>query len=274
MNWFQDLAALPGSLQPRGLKKATLVSVTLIGMLCPFLFSQDHLSPAQRESLDTATVGLPGDLLLQVRAVGDRMARPGEEATLLEGQLHGLGAAKTVRVLHQLSGMVRIDGVSKGEPLTFDGDFPRGLSGPIDQSLLEAFVMDSIEGMTYWARSGAHVRLIGRGFGPDPRINPDYQGVRYDIYEVIAPDRLRQDRKLTTKHYYFDSSTGLLLSTRYVDQSYSPPLKVETRFSNWDKSSGSAYPKRIEHFENGNLVFSFVVSTVSSQSRQDITKFR
>jgi hypothetical protein len=274
MNTFQDLAAFPGSLQARRLKRATLVSVTLIGMLCPFLSGQDHLSPAQRESLGVATVALPGDLLLQVRAVGDRMARRGKEATLLDGQLLGSGPPKSVQVLHQLSGMVRIDGISKRGPLTFDGDISHGLSGPVDQSLLEAFVVDSVEGMIHAAQTGAHVRLIGRGFGPDPLINPEYKGVRYDIYEVIAPDRLRQDRKLTMKRYYFDSSTGLLLSTRYSDPSYSPPLRVETRFSDWDQGSGSAYPKHIEHFENGNLVFSFVVSTASSQSRHDITKFR
>jgi hypothetical protein len=274
MKTFQDLSALSGNLQARRLKKATLVFATLIGMLCPLLSGQDHRSPAQRESLGSATVALPGDLLVQVRAVGDRMARPGKEATLLEGQLLGLGTPMKVQVLHQLSGMVRIDGLSKGGPLTFDGNTPRGLSGPVDQSLLEAFVMDSVEGMIHAARTGAHVRLIGRGFGPDPRINREYEGVRYDIYEVIAPDRSRQDRKLTMKRYYFDSSTGLLLSTRYSDQSYSPPLKVETRFSNWDQGNGSAYPKRIEHFENGNLIFSFVVSTASSQSRQNITKFR
>jgi hypothetical protein len=274
MNTFQDLAALPRKLHVWRLKKAMLVFSTLIGMLCPLLSGQDHLSPAQRESLGAATDALPGDLLLQVRAVGERMARPGKEATLLEGELLGLGTPKTVRVLHQLSGMVRIDGVSKGGPLTFDGNNSRGLSGPVDQCLLEAFAMDSLEGMIASARSGAHVRLIGRGFGPDPRVNPEYQGVRYDIYEVIAPDRSRQDQKLAMKRYYFDSSTGLLLSTRYSDQSYSPPLRVETRFSDWDQGGGSAYPKRIEHFENGNLVFSFVVSTASSQSRQDSTKFR
>jgi hypothetical protein len=123
-------------------------------------------------------------------------------------------------------------------------------------------------------RSGGAVRLIGRGFGPDPRVAPNYTGARYDVYEVIAPARSRQERQLRSKRYYFDSKTGFLDSTRYSAPSSSPALPVETRFSNWRMVEGSAYPGRIDRYENGNLIFSFIVSTASSRPRRDATKFR
>jgi hypothetical protein len=134
--------------------------------------------------------------------------------------------------------------------------------------------MDTLEGLVYAARTGGAVRLLGRSFGPDSRIDPKYEGPRYDIYEVFAPVRTRQDRQIRMRRYYFDSSTGLLASTRYADASFSPPLKVETRFSNWQEVDGSVYPGRIERYENGNVAFSFVVTTASSHPRLSATQSR
>ena len=250
----------------------TLLGVLLLGLVGSggFLLGQDRLSAAQKQRLGTVTVNLPGDLLVQVRAVGDRMSRSGKEETVLEGELFGLGESKAVRVVHQLSGMVRIEGLRGGQtvPLTFDGDLIRGSTGRIDESILETFAMDTIEGMVYSVRSGGAMRLLGRGFGPNPRAVPDYKGPRFDIYEITAPVRTRQDRQLRFKRYYFDSDTGFLVSTRYTDPTVSPGIRVETRFLNWQRVDGSAYPGRIERYENGNPVFSFVVATASSRGRR------
>jgi hypothetical protein len=173
-----------------------------------------------------------------------------------------------------LSGIVTITGVNRDVPLTFDGHLSRGLSNPIDQALLETFVMDTVEGLVYAARSGAAVKLLGRNFGPDPRVEPQYRGPRYDVYEVLGPVRLRQDRQMQLKRYYFDSKTGLLSSTRYSDASRSPAAKVETLFSEWQNVEGSAFPGKIERYENDTLIFSFIVTAASTRAGQNTASFR
>ena len=113
--------------------------------------------------------------------------------------------------------------------------------------------------------------LLGHGFAPDSRIAPDYKGPRYDIYEVSAPDRLRRAGALQSRRFYFDSATGLLSSTRYSD---SAGMTVETRFLNWEQVDGSAYPRIVERYENGRLVFSITAATVTGQPQRNAVTFQ
>jgi hypothetical protein len=250
---------------------AVLAAVLLMAIGSGVL-GQSSLSPLQREQLGSVPQGLPGDLLVQAAAVGNRLRTPGKEETVLTGRfLTEFSEPKTVRVVHQLSGMVRIEGLREKIPLLFDGDLPQGALDRIDEALLETFVMDTVEGFIYSARSGGALRLLGRGFGPDLRAVREYKGPRFDIYELTAPVRWRQDRQFTTKRYYFDSATGFLVSTRSIDPS---GLKVETRFSDWQQVEGSAYPGRIERFENDRMIFTYLVTTASSRPRQDAANFR
>jgi len=74
--------------------------------------------------------------------------------------------------------------------------------------------------------------------------------------------------------YYFDSLTGLLQSTRYYDRSRPTPVKLETRFSDWRSIDGSAYPGRLDRYERGQRVFSFIVNTISAAPRLEPERFR
>ena len=257
-------------------KRSSIATFSILLEMCVVsLFGQVQMTPAQREQLSSVPRGTSGDLLIQVRAVGARLQVPGREVTVLTGRLLDAGGiSKNVVITQQISGMVRIEGVKEKVPLTFDGDLSRGWSDRTDESLLETFVTDTIEGMVYSVRSGGALRLLGRGFGPDPRAVPDYKGPRYDIYEVTAPVRSRQDRQVRMKRYYFDSASGLLVSTRYMDPTFSSGLNVETRFSEWLQANGSLYPGRIERYENGQIIFSFIVTAASSHPRQADANFR
>jgi hypothetical protein len=138
---------------------------------------------------------------------------------------------------------------------------------------MEVFVMDSAEGMFESMKSGAAVRFLGRGFGPDPRIDPDYSGPRYDIYEVAAPVRCRQDKLVRTKMYYFDTATRLLQSTRYFDSSVSPAIRIETRYSEWGEKDGSRYPARIAYYVGEKLQFEFIAESISGEESVDKAQF-
>src|SRR5882724_11820842 len=219
---------------------------------------------------------MPGAVRRQADALGSRWRTPAKAQSILAGEfVDATGSRSAARVIHQLPWLVRLQGFPTTLPnLSFDGEVPRTGLSRTDEILLETFVLDFPEGMFSWLQNGAAARLLGRRFGPDPRKNPNYTGPRHDIYEITGPIRYRQDRLNRMKRYYFDSASGLLRSTRYVDRTVSPRVAVETRFSNWRVLDGSFYPGRVERYENGRLVFSFNVASVVPGPPQDPTAFR
>jgi len=239
---------------------------------CPEVAQAQDTAARQREQLASVPKGLPSIIQHQVQALGTRMRTAGKEETVLEAQfVDDGGHNKPLHIVYQISGMVRIEGVHDKTALTFDGEFTHGVADRTDESLMDTFVMDSPEGMLYSLRKGASMVLLGHGFGPDARIAPDYKGPRYDIYVVTAPDRLRRSGALQSRRFYFDSATGLLVSTRYSD---STGMTIETRFLDWEHVDGSAYPKTIERYENGRLAFSIVAATVAGQPQRNAATFK
>jgi hypothetical protein len=51
-------------------------------------------------------------------------------------------------------------------------------------------------------------------------------------------------------------------------------IKVETRFSAWGTIDESAYPARIDHYENDALVFSFIATTIDGGQAVEASNFR
>lgn len=214
---------------------------------------------------------IPSLVQAQVDALGKRIQMGPGGKTIYTGQFFDKdGKAFAARLIHEFPGQVRLEGFGNREVvLTFDGGSVSGITNTVvDEDLLEVFVMDSSEGMMGSLREGAAMRFLGSGFGPDPRANPDYQGPRYDIYEVTGPVRCRQDRRMRTKLFYFDTTSGLLMSTRYYDRSVTPPVKMETRYSVWGELNGSRYPARIEHYRGGQLQFTFIAESIESDETE------
>jgi hypothetical protein len=249
------------------------VCLSLILGLCSAANSQDRSAQIKGRPLSP----VPGMFYGPLNSLGRRLLMSGKERTVYRGQLlDGAGNASPARVIHQLPGLVRLEGFrAQAAVLSFDGQNEHGItSRKSDEALLEIFTMDLAEGMLSSVQNGAAVRLLGRGFGPDPSWQPAYTGPRYDIYEVTGPIQCRQDQLTRMKLYYFDSSTGLLQSTRYYDRSVSPPFKIETRFSLWGNIDGSAYPARIDHYEGGQLVFTFIAEDIAGGASVDQADFQ
>lgn len=247
------------------------VTAVIAGCICVSIcFSQTGWSQEamarQREALASVPDAIPSDLMQAVAALGRRMRTPGKEVSVFEGQLvDAAGRQKALHVVQQISGVVRIENPEEKTLLNFDGEETQGIRDHNDESLLDAFVSDTPEGMIYAVRNGASMQLLGRGYVSDAK-RSDPQAPRYDIYEVTFPDRTNRYSGLRIRRYYFDSQTGLLASTRYMDRT---GVAVETRFSGWGQVDGSAYPSRIERYENGRLSFAFVTGTVVSRSKQN-----
>lgn len=228
-------------------------------------FAQDAVS-RKRDELASVPKAIPSDLVQQVQVLGSRMHTAGKEESVFEGQFVDVtGQQKPLRVIHQISGAVRIESPKDKTTLSFDGEESQGIRDHDGETLLDTFVSDSPEGMIYAVRNGGSMQLLGRGFVSDAK-RSDPQAPRYDIYEVTTPDRTNKTFGLRARRYYFDSQTGLLASTRYTDRN---GVAVETRFSGWGQVDGSAYPSRIERYENGRLSFAFVAGTVVARSKQD-----
>ena len=215
-----------------------------------------------------------GQFARHMEALGDRAYSTAKARTVFTGQVvDAQGITANVEVVHQLSGEVRAQR-SGQTTRAFDGTRMSGAGSSTDDLLLESFVMDTTEGMLVSVVSGGALELVGLGFGPDPRVNPNYIGVRYDIYEVAAPRRSRSDEPVETRRYYFDSATGWLVKTRSRQASMGRATVVETQFSNWQIINGSAYAGRVERREDGRLVLTFTVIQLSTGPAERPENFR
>jgi hypothetical protein len=218
---------------------------------------------------------LPNMLEPQLDALGIRMTIDGKEKTLYEGVLlDAAGNSSQARVIVQ-SGLAKLEGFKgSSSVIAFDGNMLTGISSRADESIIEAFLMDMPESIFATAGRTASVRLLGRDFRPDPRLAPNYAGPQYDIYEVSMPVFYKTTGAMRPKQFFFDADTHLLAKTEYYDRSVPQPIKVETRFSVWGTIDGSAYPAKIDHYENGALVFSFIATAIEGGQAVDASNFR
>jgi hypothetical protein len=218
---------------------------------------------------------MPSTFWRPLESLGNRVQVPGNERTTFTGDFTDSDGSRSVLLILQLPGLIRLAGFSRGGGvLLFNGDRPRAGLTSAQESVIESLVMDTPEGLFSAIQRGAAARLIGSNFGPDPRREPDSDRPRYDIYELAVTAQTRTDETLRFKRYYFDTRTGLLLSTRYYDQRDGRRVRIETRFSGWSNVSGSLYPSQIERYEDGQLDFRFTAKTVSSGPQQDLNTFQ
>jgi hypothetical protein len=231
-------------------------------------------SGQSRRSTTPGFTNLPGIVARQMAALGNRVQIPGKEQTVYIGELlNADGKRGAAQVVHQLPMLVRLDGFSSGA-LMFDGERMTGVATKNDEATLEVFTMDLAEGMFAALRNSASLRHLGNRFGPDSRSAPAYNGPRYDIYSTTGPAMNLRGQVMRSRLYYFDSDSGLLQLTRYSDDTRTPPVPVETRFSEWRMVEGSAYPGRIEHYRDGKRVFSFIANAVTPARPVNPERFR
>ena len=216
---------------------------------------------------------LSGLFQQQRDALGGRALTAGKEQSIYAGEfLDGItGKRLPLRIVHQAPGLVRLEGLNSPQSVVvFDGKRASGVLTKTDELLLETFTGDTAEGMFDALQGASAFRFLGARFAPQM---PGSAGAPSDIFEVMAPIPPRTDQLARIKLYYFDSDTGLLQKTRYEDQTVSPAVKVETRFSQWRRLDDSMYAGRIERFENGRLIFSFNAATVGAGAKVDAGKF-
>src|SRR6185436_20097700 len=177
--------------------------------------AQERRLQTRREQPSSLPKALPSALHHQVQALGTRMRTEDKEETALDAQfVDDVGNRKSIHIVYQVSGLVRIEGIHDKTAVSFDGEFTHGVADRRDESLVDTFVLDTPEGMFYSVQKGASLVFMGHDFQPDSRTESEVKGPRYDVYLVTAPDRIRRAGTLQSRRFYFDSTTGLLASTR------------------------------------------------------------
>jgi len=239
-------------------------SLVLVAFSLPVLHAQQTHTPAQ----DLLNV-LPSALEVHAAALGRRVAVPGSERTVYSGFLDSDAVGRTpLRIAVQLPNLVRVDGFRpNAPPVVFDGENPVYPAGSIEGQLVEIFSSDTPEGMLAAIKDGAAARLLGRRVLLTGKGSANTQ--RADIFEVALPVLSNPSGRDRLKRYYFDSETGLLVKTEYLDELFSPPISVEVLFAGWITQNGSTYPKQIDRKENGRSVFSLTLSSIDALPRQD-----
>ena len=113
--------------------------------------------------------------------------------------------------------------------------------------------------------------LIGFEVGPDPELYPNYNGPRYNVYNITVEVKEDAFKKMKC---YFDSKTNLLHHVKYYDWTVEPRVLIENRYSVWGNIDGASYPALFEHFEDGTLKYSFAATQITSSSSIDISNFQ
>jgi hypothetical protein len=230
------------------------------------------VSTGNRRQMASMSRTLPSLVQKQVQALGTRMRIAGKEETVLDAQFaDDVGRKKTIHIVHEISGMLRIEGMHEKSAVSFDGKFTHGVEDRTDSAMMDTFILDTTEGMFDALQRGASLVLLGHDFQPHTGAVSESMEPRYDIFLVTAPQRIRPDDVPQPRRYYFSSATGLLASTRYVEVA---GRNIETRFLNWLYIDGSAYPTTIERYENGRLTFSITTTAVAGQSPRNTEAFQ
>jgi hypothetical protein len=238
-------------------------------------FSLSLLSAPQRTTYSPRELlnVLPSALDVHAVAIGNRIRVPGKERTLFTGVLlTERGEGTPLRIAVQLPNLVGLEGLRPNAPVVFDGTNPVLANSRIEEQLLEIFSSDTAEAMLVSIKNGAAATLVGRRVLEAVNSAPPQEAAhRYDIFEVVSPVWSNATNPDRLKRYFFDSETGLLARTEYIDETFSPPVNIEISFSDWRREAGSAYTGRIECKENGYPAFSITISSIVPLPRVDPT---
>ncbi|MEJ1930025.1 hypothetical protein WDZ92_07040 [Nostoc sp. NIES-2111] len=200
---------------------------------------------------------LPMSLASHVRAHGNRFESPGKERLVVSGSLKRGGNTSSLQIITDLPGKVRIvESGGRGKTLVFDLEKVEssGAIDEIDEDLVEALAIDSVEQFFLQFRSGGVWRPLGQRY----QVKGDSGfGEEVDIYEVVLVSTGRRTKEVRTKLYMFDYRTGLLRRTADTVMRAGRPVRSETIYSEYSRIDGNAVPGKVQRIVDGVESFAF-----------------
>jgi len=215
-------------------------------------------------------------LVWHLKAMGDRLEKPGKEHLSLTGTLARANdsQAEEVAAVWEFPDRLRLTR-QKGihaRVITFDEDRAKAADNELDtaeQDLLETLVYGTADHFFATQVQGMATRFLGSRFRLDDGSSADYTGPYYDVYKVADSVKTSAEPREQLKLYYFNSDTLLLERVTYEITRNGSTVKVEERLGDWTREQGQQVARRIERFENGESVFVFTVRTAHFSPRAD-----
>jgi hypothetical protein len=229
--------------------------------------SQNQLNPVSANRGTYVRRGLLSPKLVwHLKALGDRLEKPGLERVSITGTLsrsEDTQAEEVVAVL-EFPERLRLT-TQKGiqtRIITFNGEQAKSGGNPLnsgEQDLIETLVYGTAEHFFMTQMQRQATRFLGARFRMDDGSAANYSGPYYDIYQVADQVKTSIRRKEEEKLYYFNSDTLLLERVSYRINRDGAEVKVEEIIRDWQKEQGQQVARRIERFENGKSVFVLTV---------------
>jgi hypothetical protein len=201
-----------------------------------------------------------------LKALGDRLEKPGKERLTLIGTLSLEGQTQPVLLVLEFPDRLRLE-LQRGAQryvITFDGKRAAKTGGALDQfeeDLVETLVDDSAEHFFSGQGNGLATRFLGSRFRGDDGKQPNYTGPFYDIYQTHEQFKHGATTSEETKVYCFDSRTLLLERVAYRDPVSQAP--VEIRIAGWREVQGQQAPTQIVRIQEGRPALTLIVSSAS-----------
>ena len=219
---------------------------------------------------------LSPQLVWNLKALGDRLERPGRERLLVTGTLTRATDSQTeeVTAVFEFPERIRLTRQkgSQTRVIIFDGEQVKALGSPLDaaeQDLLETLAYGSAEHFFNTQMEGQATRFLGSRFRLDDGSSGSYNGPYYDVYKVAEQLKTSMEQQERVKLYYFNSETLLLERVSYEINRNGGTVRVEERLSDWTMEQGQQVARRIERLENGDTVFVLTVRSAGLSGRAD-----
>ena len=226
------------------------------------------------------TSALSPTLVWHLKAMGDRLEKPGKERLSLTGTLARANdsQAEDVTAVWEFPDRLHLTR-QKGDQarvITFDEDQVKtngSQSDTAEQDLVETLVYGTAEHFFNTQMQGMATRFLGSRFRLDEGSSEDSSGPYYDVYKVADQVKTSVAQREQLKLYYFNSETLLLERVTYEISRNGANVKVEEKLGDWTTEQGQQIARRIERFENGKPVFVLTVRTALFSPRADDAVF-
>jgi len=200
-----------------------LALLVILAVATAFISAQNQLNQvsAKREAYVTRSLLSP-KLVWNLKALGDRIEKPGRERLTLTGTLTRAKESQPKEVIAVFEFpdrlLLTIQDSIQTRVITFDGEQATAVGAPLDSAerdLIATLVYGTAEHFFTTQINGQATRFLGSRFRIDDGSSAEYENPYYDVYKVADQVSTSVDRRAQRKLYYFNSETLLLERVRY-----------------------------------------------------------
>jgi hypothetical protein len=208
------------------------------------------------------------------RALGDRIAKEGNERVVVTGTLTKGRDVTALRMVRELPGSFRIEEAKAGGRViaVFDGIATKNPNGTVqagDEDLAETLAQDTAESFLYSLAERAPYRSLGGNFRTDDGTTLGYKGPYLEIFQVEVAASARATKEVRHKLFMFDSSDSLLRRVVYdVPLNAKESRRVEVFIDDWKSILGQKVPGKIVRREDGAEKWRFEVTEAAIGPKQ------